>query len=49
MIRVEEKLTNLVEELLERLEEDREEYSRMATGLTVGVAQEGIGWVSRHV
>ena len=47
--RVEEKLTNLVEELLERLDEDREEYSRMATGLTVGVAQEGIGWVSRHV
>ena len=45
--RVEEKLTNLVEELLERLEEDRDEYGRMATGLTVGVAQEGIGWVSR--
>ena len=45
--RVEEKLANLVEELLERLEEDRDEYGRMATGLTVGVAQEGIGWVSR--
>ena len=45
--RVEEKLTNLVEELLERLEEDRDEYGRMATGLTVGVAQEAIGWVSR--
>ena len=41
--RVEEKLTNLVEELLERLEEDRDEYGRMATGLTVGVAQEAIG------
>ena len=45
--RVEEKLTNLVEELMERLEEDRDEHGRMATGLTVGVAQEGIGWVSR--
>ena len=45
--RVEEKVTNLVDELVERLEEDRDEYSRQATGLTVSVSQEGEGHVSR--
>ena len=45
--RVEEKVGNLVEELVERLEEDRDEYSRLATGLTVGVKMEGEGYVSR--
>ena len=45
--RVEEKVTNLVDELVERLEEDRDEYSRQATGLTVSVNQEGEGHVSR--
>ena len=33
--RLEEKLNNLVEELIERLEEDRDEYSREATGNTI--------------
>ena len=32
--RVEEKVSNLVEELIERLEEDKDDYSRVATGLT---------------
>merc|ERR1719376_984287 len=45
--KVEEKVTKLVEELLERLEEDRDEYSRQATGLTVSVSQEGEGHLSR--
>ena len=45
--KVEERLGDLVAGLLERLEEDREEHGRLATGLTVGVAQEGLGWLSR--
>merc|ERR1719147_439877 len=45
--KVEEKLLNLVEELVERLEEDRDDYSRVATGLTVGIVMENIGHSSR--
>ena len=45
--KLEEKLNNLVEELIERLEEDRDSYNRLATGLSVGVAMEQEGYVSR--
>ena len=41
------RLMNLVEELVERVEEDKEEYSRVARGLTVGVGLDGEGHVSR--
>merc|ERR1719233_2766508 len=40
-------MNNLVEELVERVEVDREEYSRIARGLTVGVGIEGEGHVTR--
>jgi len=45
--RVEEKVSNLVEELIERLEEDKDDYSRVATGLTVSVVMENEGLTSR--
>ena len=41
------RLMNLVEELVERVEEDKEEYGRVARGLTVGVGLDGEGHVSR--
>ena len=41
------RLSNLVEELVERIEVDREEYGRVARGLTVGVGLEKQGHVSR--
>merc|ERR1719342_431063 len=45
--KVEMRLTNLVEELVERLEEDRADYNRVAKGLTLGANMEMVGHVSR--
>lgn len=41
------RLSNLVEELVERIEVDKEEYGRVARGLTIGVGLEKQGHVSR--
>ena len=41
------RLTNLVEELVERIEIDREDYGRVARSLTLGVSLEKQGHVSR--
>ena len=41
------RLSNLVEELVERIEVDKEEYCRVARGLTIGVGLEKQGHVSR--
>jgi len=45
--KVELRLRNLVEELVERLEVDREENCRLARGVTVGTNLENQGYVSR--
>jgi len=41
------RLMNLVEELVERIEVDKDDYNRVAKGLTVGVGLDGEGYVSR--
>jgi len=41
------RLSNLVEELVERIEVDKEEYGRVARGLAIGVGLEKQGHVSR--
>jgi len=41
------RLMNLVEELVERIEVDKDDYNRIAKGLTVGVGLDGEGYVSR--
>jgi len=45
--KVEIRMRNLVEEVVERLEVDREDNNRIATGLTIGGKLDGAGYMTR--